>query len=107
MTQCAELTWHLRGWANNRLVDNTRVALQHNLSLGGAVVLNVYKRADGQANASVSDKKIARSSWLGYNPAVEARGITDIVADRVRSKENRSDFSMGDTSERVRTQAHR
>lgn len=105
LAQCAELTWQLRGWANNRLVDNTRVALQHNLGLGGAVVVNVYKRADGQPNASVSDEKIARDSWLGYNPAVEARGVTDSDAGRVRSKENRNDFALGDTSERLRASA--
>ena len=106
LAQCAELTWQLRGWANNRLVDNTWNALQHNLGLGGAVVVNVYKRADGQPNTPVSNEKIARDSWLGYNPAVEARGISDSDADRVRSKKNRNDFAMGDTSERVRTQAH-
>merc|ERR1712147_223518 len=43
IAQCAELVWHLRGWANNRLVDDTKVALQHNLGLGGAVVVTVYK----------------------------------------------------------------
>merc|ERR1712111_232195 len=33
LAQCAELVWHLRGWANNRLVDGTTAALQHNLGL--------------------------------------------------------------------------
>uniref|UniRef100_A0A0B7KAY1 propanoyl-CoA C-acyltransferase n=1 Tax=Bionectria ochroleuca TaxID=29856 RepID=A0A0B7KAY1_BIOOC len=50
LAQCAELTWQLRGWANNRLVDKANVALQHNLGLGGAVVVNVYQRADGKAS---------------------------------------------------------
>lgn len=35
VAQCAELTWQLRGWANNRLVPGANVALQHNLGLGG------------------------------------------------------------------------
>merc|ERR1712000_577215 len=48
IAQCAELVWHLRGWANNRNVPNTSVCLQHNLGLGGAVVVTVYKRADGK-----------------------------------------------------------
>lgn len=37
LAQCAELTWQLRGWAGERLVDGCNVALQHNLGLGGAV----------------------------------------------------------------------
>ena len=32
LAQCAELTWQLRGWANNRLVKNADVALQRKLS---------------------------------------------------------------------------
>lgn len=106
LAQCAELTWHLRGWANNRLVDNTQVALQHNLGLGGAVVVNIYKRADGKTSTSASDQEIAQNSWLGYNPAVEARGITEMDADRVRSKKNRNDFALGDTSQRLGAQAN-
>ncbi|POR33913.1 Non-specific lipid-transfer protein, partial [Tolypocladium paradoxum] len=39
IAQCAELVWHLRGWANNRAVPGTRHCLQHNLGLGGAVVV--------------------------------------------------------------------
>ena len=46
LAQCAELVWQLRGWANNRLVNDMSVALQHNLGLGGAVVVTIYKRAD-------------------------------------------------------------
>lgn len=105
LAQCAELTWQLRGWANNRLVHNVNVALQHNLGLGGAVVVNIYKRADGATNTEVSDNTISRNSWLGYNPAVEARGITDQDADKVRSKKNRNDFALGDTAERIHAQA--
>jgi hypothetical protein len=45
LAQCCELTWQLRGWANTRLVS-TDVGLQHNLGLGGCVVVNIYKRAD-------------------------------------------------------------
>lgn len=98
LAQCAELTWQLRGWANNRLVDKTRVAVQHNLGLGGAVVINVYKRADGKTNAEVSSEEIARTSWLGYNPAVEARGISDSDAEKVRSKTNRNNWAFGSDS---------
>jgi sterol carrier protein 2 len=42
LAQCTELTWHLRGQAGNRQVDNATLALQHNVGLGGAVVVTLY-----------------------------------------------------------------
>lgn len=42
--QCAELTWQLRGQAGLRQVEGARVALQHNLGLGGACVVTLYER---------------------------------------------------------------
>jgi acetyl-CoA acetyltransferase len=44
LAQCAELTWQLRGTADKRQVDGAQVALQHNIGLGGAVVVTAYKR---------------------------------------------------------------
>lgn len=101
LAQCAELTWQLRGWANNRLVDNSPVALQHNLGLGGAVVVNVYKRADGGFNKKISDDEIKKGSWLGYNAAVEARGVSKEDAEKVRSRMSKSQWALGDTEERL------
>ncbi len=43
VAQCAELCWHLRGVAGERQVEGARVALQHNLGLGGAAVVTVYR----------------------------------------------------------------
>lgn len=40
-----ELVWQLRGQADKRQVPNAKVALQHNLGLGGACVMTMY-RAD-------------------------------------------------------------
>lgn len=45
LAQCAELVWHLRGQAGQRQVENTRIALQHNIGLGGACVVTMYRRA--------------------------------------------------------------
>lgn len=45
LAQCAELTWQLRGTAGSRQVDGARVALQHNIGLGGAAVVTMYGRA--------------------------------------------------------------
>ena len=46
LAQCAELSWQLRGQADARQVEGARVALQHNLGLGGAAVLTAYRKAD-------------------------------------------------------------
>ena len=43
IAQCAELTWQLRGQAEARQVDGARVALQHNVGLGGAAVVAAYR----------------------------------------------------------------
>ncbi|KXT17516.1 hypothetical protein AC579_3200 [Pseudocercospora musae] len=101
IAQCSELVWHLRGWANNRLVPDTTVALQHNLGLGGAVVCTVYKRADGRAPKKVSDEEVAKKTRFGYNPATEARGFTKKQADEVRSKKARSEWALQDVEKKV------
>lgn len=101
IAQCAELVWHLRGWANNRLVKGTTAALQHNLGLGGAVVVSVYKRADGKASDAVSSEEVGRKNGLGYNPAVEAKGFTRAQVDSVRSKKARNEWALGDVHDKV------
>ncbi|WP_405485176.1 lipid-transfer protein [Nocardia sp. NBC_00511] len=46
LAQCAELTWQLRGTADQRQVENVTAALQHNIGLGGAAVVTAYQRAE-------------------------------------------------------------
>jgi acetyl-CoA acetyltransferase len=43
VAQCAELVWQLRGQADKRQVPNAKVALQHNIGLGGAAVVTMYR----------------------------------------------------------------
>ena len=43
LAQCAELTWQLRGEAGARQLEGARVGLQHNIGLGGAAVVGVYR----------------------------------------------------------------
>lgn len=45
LAQCTELVWQLRGQADKRQVAGARVALQHNLGLGGACVVTMYRQA--------------------------------------------------------------
>jgi sterol carrier protein 2 len=46
LAQCAELNWQLRGEADKRQVAGARIALQHNLGLGGAAVVAMYRKAN-------------------------------------------------------------
>jgi acetyl-CoA acetyltransferase len=43
LAQCTELVWQLRGTADKRQVKDAKVALQHNLGLGGACVVTMYR----------------------------------------------------------------
>jgi sterol carrier protein 2 len=43
LAQCFELVNQLRGSADARQVANARVGLQHNLGLGGAAVVTMYR----------------------------------------------------------------
>ena len=102
IAQAAELVWQLRGWANNRLVEGTKWALQHNLGLGGAVVVGVYRRADGGTNREVGDREVGNVSGLGYNPATEARGVGREEVEKIRSKKGRNDWALGNLVEAER-----
>jgi acetyl-CoA acetyltransferase len=44
IAQCAELTWQLRGQADARQVEGATIALQHNIGLGSACAVAVYKK---------------------------------------------------------------
>ena len=44
LAQCTELVQQLRGSADKRQVEGARLALQHNLGLGGACVVTLYER---------------------------------------------------------------
>ena len=46
LAQCSEMIWQLRGDADKRQVEGAKLALQHNLGLGGAAVVAMYRKAD-------------------------------------------------------------
>jgi acetyl-CoA acyltransferase len=46
LAQCSELTWQLRGTVEKRQVNGAKVALQHNIGLGGAAVVIAYRPAE-------------------------------------------------------------
>ncbi|KAI1179871.1 thiolase-like protein [Nemania sp. FL0916] len=101
IAQCAELVWHLRGWANNRAVPNTKFALHQNIGLGGAVVVTVYSRPDRSVAPKVDSATIGKKNKLGYNPAVEAKGFTTEQCKSVLSKTKTSAWALQDTQKKV------
>jgi len=46
LAQCSELTWQLRGAADARQVEGATTGIQHNIGLGGAAVVTVYRPAE-------------------------------------------------------------
>ena len=42
LAQCTELIWQLRNQAGARQVEGAKIALQHNLGLGGAAIVTMY-----------------------------------------------------------------
>lgn len=57
LAQCSELSWQLRGIAGKRQVPNLKYALQHNLGLGGACVVALYKKYNSKKSPGTSDLK--------------------------------------------------
>uniref|UniRef100_A0A8C2Z8L4 Sterol carrier protein 2 n=1 Tax=Cyclopterus lumpus TaxID=8103 RepID=A0A8C2Z8L4_CYCLU len=70
LAQCAELCWQLRGQADRRQVPGAKVALQHNIGLGGAVVVTLYKLGFPQES----------SSHIGAVPTSSASGLEGFKA---------------------------
>ncbi|KAI9499440.1 hypothetical protein BDB00DRAFT_782955 [Zychaea mexicana] len=62
--------------AGDRQVPNCKYALQHNVGLGGAVVVGIYKKANGNAT----------QPHVGYRPAIEAHLITQEHYNKACSK---------------------
>ena len=44
LAQCAELCWQLRHHADKRQVQDAKLALQHNLGLGGCCIIAMYEK---------------------------------------------------------------
>lgn len=83
MAQCAELCWQLRGQANKRQVPNAKVGLQHNLGLGGAVVITLYRHG---FPASMSPRRIqAQATSSSSESDFKAKEVFDEVAKALKA----------------------
>lgn len=62
IAQCAELCWQLRGQAGKRQVPGAKLALQHNIGLGGAVIVALYKLGFPKSSTIPATKAITQTS---------------------------------------------
>ncbi|XP_063705128.1 sterol carrier protein 2 [Culicoides brevitarsis] len=77
LAQCNELCWQLRGEAGKRQVKNARLALQHNIGLGGAVVVALYRLGFPNARNPV---KLNLTSALKIKDTPEGFQVTPMLA---------------------------
>ena len=72
LAQCAELVWQLRGQAGDRQVDGARIGLQHNIGLGGAAVVTVYRSVAQTTMPDVTSRAASRTGGsLTFDQAAE------------------------------------
>lgn len=68
LAQCSELCWQLRGEADKRQVAGAKLALQHNVGLGGAVVVGLYRLGFPEARKALPTKAAAANSKIKPTP---------------------------------------
>lgn len=89
LAQCAELTWQLRGQAGKRQVQGAKLALQHNIGLGGAVVVALYRLGFPQQairkNVSVTtDSSIFQADVLFKTLAIAMEEDDENLIEKMR-----------------------
>eukprot|EP00094_Tigriopus_californicus_P006679 TCALIF_06431-PA protein Name:"Similar to SCP2 Non-specific lipid-transfer protein (Oryctolagus cuniculus)" AED:0.10 eAED:0.10 QI:44/1/1/1/1/1/8/130/503 len=77
LAQCTELCLQVRGQADKRQVQGAQIALQHNLGLGGAVVVALYKMGFQQTNGT--------SPQSDGSSGFKSRAIFDGIAEALSS----------------------
>lgn len=82
LAQCAELCWQLRGEAGKRQVPGAKVALQHNLGLGGAVVVTLYRMGFPEAASSFRTHQISAAPTSSAGDGFKA----DLVFKEIEKK---------------------
>eukprot|EP00742_Colponemidia_sp_Colp-10_P001526 GILJ01001637.1.p1 GENE.GILJ01001637.1~~GILJ01001637.1.p1 ORF type:complete len:557 (+),score=97.30 GILJ01001637.1:50-1720(+) len=92
LAQCAELCWQLRGMAEARQVPNAKVALQHNLGLGGAAVVTMYRKYNDRSgkvrpNQSSNPDELERFEQQTVTAAATSAGSqlkTESVLEQIK-----------------------
>lgn len=83
LAQCSELCWQLRGIADKRQVKGAKLALQHNIGLGGAVVVGLYRMGFPDSRRTmVTMATSAASSPAGFQSAP----IFDRISEHLKAE---------------------
>jgi sterol carrier protein 2 len=87
LAQVSELTWQLRNMTGDRQVKGARVALQHNIGLGGAAVVGIYRLGFPDAAAAKPFNKPHNPALVADAPAAPAPAAQAAAspADQVRA----------------------
>lgn len=81
LAQCAELCWQLRGMAAKRQVPGAKVALQHNIGLGGAAVVGLYRLGfPAQAQSRIQAVPASALAPETFKSNAIFNGIKEILA---------------------------
>ena len=95
MAQCAELVWQLRNMAGGRQVKNAEYALQHNLGLGGAVVISIYKKKNN--NMTIREDCSSDPEYLQMlenNGKLHPQGVVKENLETIQAKNELRKASM-------------
>lgn len=86
LAQCSELTWQLRGQAEKRQVANVKYALQHNIGLGGAAVVGIYKLGFPAAASSPASSPVRSSSSASGLQSSTSQHKSGVFFDEIEQK---------------------
>lgn len=67
LAQAAELCWQLKNRADDRQVKGAKLALSHNLGLGGACVMTIYEKYNSRGMGGTSDPEKLDKYEVGLN----------------------------------------
>jgi sterol carrier protein 2 len=84
LAQCAELCWQLRGLADKRQVPGAKIALQHNVGLGGVVVVTLYRLGFPNASSSSYGSVEAVQTSSVEPSAFKSKAVFDEVEQRIK-----------------------
>ncbi|GMT16123.1 hypothetical protein PFISCL1PPCAC_7420, partial [Pristionchus fissidentatus] len=84
VAQVVELSNQLRGRCGKRQVPNAKLAMQHNIGIGGAGVVGLYKLADGAAAGGASISKAPAAA----GGALKSCAVFQEIKERVNTEKD-------------------